>query len=254
MMLFTLKDIQNYRLQAVNGDFGAVKTFIIDDFAWVVRYLVAEVGSRQVLLAVQAIGAADRNAHVLPVNTTKERIMNSPTFDPKQTITREVEQRFSDYFDWPYYWEPEDVPNTMPGDLTAIPLIDMELDREQQEEQELIPQTGETDAGAAEDNRYLCSTQDIFGYTVHAMNDDRNAGKLADMVIEDEDWNIQYLMVDTGGLLPGKKVLLAPSWVQRIDQANSRIDMDLAHETIQDGPEFASIDALNSDIQKSQED
>jgi hypothetical protein len=247
-MLFTLKEIQDYKLRAADGDFGEIKTFLIDDFEWAVRYLVAQVGSRQVLLSVLALGAPDTNAHILPVNVTKDKIMNSPTFDFNQRVSRDVERCFSDYFDWPYYWEPDDVPNTLPGDLTAIPLIDMELDREQQEAQELIPETGISGTESTEANEHLRSTQVLFGQAIHAANDNRNAGKLVDMVTQDENWSILYLMVDTGGLLPGKKVLFAPSWVKQVDEVNSRIDIDLTQETIHNGPEFTSIEELGADV------
>jgi len=244
-MLFTLKDIQKYQLRTADGDFGEIKSFLIDDFEWVVRYLIVEVGSRNVLLSVFAVGTPDSSANLLPVNVTKEKVMNSPTFEMNQRVSREVERRFSDYFEWPYYWEPDDVPNTLPGDLTAVPLIDLELDREQKQSEELIPETGAFGAETTEANKHLRSTRTLFGQAIHATNDDRNAGKLVDMVTQDDDWNILYLVVDTGGLLPGKKVLLAPSWVQRIDEKNSRIDLNLNHETIQDSPQFTSLQDLD---------
>ncbi len=249
-MLFTLKEIQEYQLNAVDGEFGKIKAFLVDDFEWIVRYLVVEVGSRNVLLSVLAVGDPDRDHQVLPVNVTKEKIMNSPNFNVNQRLTRETERQFSDYFEWPYYWEPDDVPNTLPGDLTAVPLIDMELDREQQEgEQELIPQTGTTGSEAAQSNDHLRSTQALFGSTIHTTNDDRSAGKLSDIVAQSEDWNVLYLVVDTGGLLTGKKVLVSPNWVQRIDEAGSRIDVNLKQETIQASPEFHSALDLDSDYQ-----
>ncbi len=251
-MLFTLKEIQEYQLHAVDGEFGKIKTFLVDDFEWIVRYLVVEVGSRNVLLSVLTVGEPDRGHQVLPIHVTKEKIMNSPTFDVNQPLSRETERQFSDYFEWPYYWEADDVPNTLPGDLTAVPLIDMELDREKKEgEQELIPQTG---AETAQSNDHLRSTQALFGSTIHTTNDDRNAGKLSDIVTGNEDWNVLYLVVDTGGLLTGKKVLASPNWVQRVDEAGSRIDVNLKQETIQDSPVFQSISDLDTDYQSRLDD
>jgi hypothetical protein len=239
-MLFTLKDVQKYRLRTTDGDFGEIKTFLIDDFEWVVRYLVVEVGSRNVLLSVLAFEAPDSNEKVLPVNVSRERVMNSPAFDASQPISREIERQFSDYFEWPYYWEPDDVPNTMPGDLTAVPLINLELEREQKE-QELIPETG------SETNQptiHLRSTQELLGATIHTTNDGHHAGKLVDFVSQSEDWNILYLVVETGGLLSSKKVLVSPSWVTQINRVGSQINVNLNQETINESPEFRSIDDL----------
>lgn len=247
-MLFTLKDIQEYKLRAQDGDFGKIKTFLIDDFEWTVRYAVAEIGSRNVLLSVLALDVPDTVNRVLSVNLTRERMMNSPEINFDRPLSRATERQVSDYFEWPYYWDAADVPNTLPGDLTAVPLIDMELDRERQEvgqDQELIPQTGDAD----QDNFHLRSTKDLFGLAIHTTNDDRNAGKLSDIVAQDEDWQILYLVVDTGGLLSGKKVLLSPTWVEKIDESDVRMDVNLAEATIKDSPAFNSVVDLNDDYQ-----
>ncbi len=254
-MLFTLKEVQDYQLRAVDGDFGKMKTFLLDDFEWVIRYLVVEVGSRDVLLSVLAVGEPDRDHKVLPVDVSKDKVMNSPTFDIHQPLSRETEREFSDYFEWPYYWEPDDVPNTLPGDLTAVPLIDMELDREEKEgEQALIPETGTTGPETDQPNDRLRSTQALFGDTIHTTNDNRAAGKLFDIVTQSENWNILYLVVDTGGLLSGKKVLVSPNWVRKIDEAGSRIYVNLKQETIQNSPEFQSIHDLDGDYQSRLDD
>jgi hypothetical protein len=246
-MLFTLKEIQDYRLRTTDGNLGEINTFLIDDFEWMVRYLVVEVSSRHVMLSVLAFDAPDTKTRILPVDVTREAIMNSPTFDFNQPVSREVERRFSDYFDWPYYWEQDEVPTTMEGDMSSIPLIEMELEREKNEEQELIPETGSTDAEESKPNHHLCSTRALFGNTIHTTNDDHKAGKLVDMVTRNEDWDIPYLVVETGGLLSGKKVLIAPGWVQRIDEVNSRMDVNLTQETIRDLPPFNSVLDLTSD-------
>ncbi len=247
-MLFTLKEIHDFRLRAIDGDFGEIKTFLIDDFAWVVRYVVVEAGSRHVLLSTAALGAPVIGEKFLPVNVLKEKIMNSPTFDIDKPVSREIERRFSDHFEWPYYWEPDEVPNTLPGDLTSVPLINLELDREKQvEEQEMIPETGTS--SQEEPAQHLRSTQALFGGTIHTTNDDRNAGKLVDMVAQAEDWNVLYLVVETGGLLSGKKVLIAPTWVKKINETSSQMDVDLKQSTIHDTPEFRSIQDLTPEFQ-----
>jgi hypothetical protein len=194
----------------------------------------------------------DIHAGQMRLNVTQDLLLNSPEIDLDQPLSRDIERELSDYYGWRYYWEPEDVPNTLPGDLTAIPLIDMEIDREKQEqEQELIPQTGtegQDDQQRAED-QYLHSLKRLEGATIHATNDDQNAGKLADIISQDEDWNVMYLVVDTGGLLAGKKVLVSPSWVQKIDELDSRIDISLKSDTIKNSPEFNSYLDLTEEYQ-----
>lgn len=243
-MLHSIKEIQEYQLKATDGDFGEIQFFLFDDFDWVVRYAVVEVGSRRVLLAMHAFGQPDGNARILPVNLTREKIMNSPVIDLNMPISREIETQLSDYYEWPYYWSPTDYPETMPGDLTAVPLIDMELDREEQleqQEQELIPQTGSTP--------HLRSTRQALSSVLHTTNDDKNAGRMVDMVVRDDDWSILYLVADPGGILTGKKVVVSPNWVEQIDEPEMRIDIDLKAETVYNSPSMENVLDLTDDFE-----
>jgi hypothetical protein len=242
-VFFRLKELQDYQLQASDGPFGEIRGFIIDDFAWRVRYMIVVVGSRNVLLSSYTFGQPDPANHHFPVNVTREKVMNSPALDPELKLSREMERRISDYFEWPYYWDADDVPNTRPGDLTSVPLIEMELDKEQQIEADMIPQTG-----SGEDQPHLRNTREILGYTIYAENSNSNAGKLDDLIANGEDWNLLYLVADTGGLLsPGKKVLVSPQWVDAVDEEHSRIVLNLKEETIRNSPEFATIADLTDE-------
>ena len=143
----------------------------------------------------------------------------------------------SDYYDWPYYWEPTEVPNTLSGDLSAVPLIEMQLEREQKEqEQALILDTGSV--STARNELRLHFTSKIFGYTIHASNDNKSAGKLDDFIVQSEDWKIMYMVVSGSGLRSGGSVLVSPSWVEQIAENNSRIDVNLKEETIRISPAY----------------
>ena len=249
--MFCLRDIQGYKLGTLDGDFGEVKAFLIDDYDWVVRYLHVEIDNRQVILSPRAVTNVVMAEGVVTVNVDLDTIMNSPHVDLDKDLSRELERQLSDYYHWPYYWEPTEYPNTMPGDLTIVPLVDMELERQNQEA-ELIPETGVTGDSATNIGNgdfHLRSTHEIFGYTLHATNDNQNAGKLHDLVVQDEDWSILYMVADTGGMLSTRKVLVSPSWVQEIDEDERRILVNLTEDTIKNSPEFSTIEELTPDFQ-----
>lgn len=248
-MVFSLEDIMDYHLRSQDGDFGEVKSCLIDDFDWVIRYLIVEVDGREVLLSTTAMATPVTAARVIPINLSHETIMNSPEIDSGRPLSRDIERQLSDYYKWPYYWEPDEVPNTLPGDLSAVPLIDMQLDKEAQEDQAANQASGNLTTASSEDQPHLRSTKILFGQTVHTTNDDQNAGKLADLIVQSEDWDLLYLVVDTGRLFNEKKVLLAPSWVTNIDELENRIDVKLSAQTIHDAPEFNSIDDLTEEYQ-----
>jgi hypothetical protein len=59
-----------------------------------------------------------------------------------------------------------------------------------------------------------------------------------DFIFDDENWEIRLLVVDTRNWLPGKKVLLSPHWIQRVEWADSSVHFDLMRESIKNSPEF----------------
>jgi hypothetical protein len=238
-VLFSLRDVNNdYRLIAKNEDFGEIRTFIIDSMNWVLRYVVVRVGSRDVLLSTHAFGKFDVNNKTLSLNVSREKVINSPEINLNRRISSEMERQVYDYYQWPYDWESDSVPETQAGDLSAIPLIEMELEREQQ----MVPQTGA-------DTRldHIFSTDHLFDYNLYASNDEQNAGTLHDLIINDAGWRVMYMIVDTNGLFPGgRKIALAPTWVTEIDEVDGRIMVDLQEDTIKDSPEYRTIEDLEA--------
>ena len=241
-MLFNLKDVQGYRLQALDGTFGEIKYFLIDTFHWSVRYVVVQVGSRQVLLPIRSVAIVDALSKALLVNLSSEKIMNSPEIPLDRPFLRAREQELFDYYEWPYYWDAADVPSTMPGDLTAVPLINMELEREAAED-EMIPQTGQ------QEDQHLYHSDVLFNATVHATNNDQNAGLLSDLIVRDADWEVLYAAIETGTPLARRKVVLAPTWIEQIDAADGRVDVNLTSDTIEGSPEFKDVMDINEDYQ-----
>jgi hypothetical protein len=248
-VLFSLNEIRNYQLRAQDGDLGEINSFLIDDFNWVVRYVVVNVDRRNILLSVFALSSPEPAGRIIPTSLTRDKILNSPEIDLNQPLSREIERQLSDYYSWPYYWEPGDIPTTQPGDLSAVPLIEMELDKEAKEDQTFDSVESNSTDASGKSEYHLHSTKVLFGETIHATNDDKNAGKLADMIAQDKDWNILYLVVETGGLLGGAKVLVSPNWVKTIDDLDKRIDVELTSGTIQNSPGFNTIEDITEEYQ-----
>ena len=109
--VYSGKDISGYHIHALDGEIGHVDDFIIDEDSWSVRYLQIDtsnwIGGKTVLLAarwIQRIDPADGKIHV---DVTKERIENSPEFDPGTAIDRAFEERLHQHYGLPAYWERE---------------------------------------------------------------------------------------------------------------------------------------------------
>jgi hypothetical protein len=85
---------------------------------------------------------------------------------------------------------------------------------------------------------HLRSMKDVTGYTIQAT--DGEIGHVDDFLVDDDAWNIRYIVIDTRNWLPGKKILVAPQWIANVDWKNSNVYVNLSREAIKSGPEFNS--------------
>ncbi|NUO09873.1 MAG: hypothetical protein HUU08_14545 [Candidatus Brocadia sp.] len=51
-------------------------------------------------------------------------------------------------------------------------------------------------------------------YHIHAIGGE--IGHVSDFPVDDNTWIVRYIVVDTGGWLPGKKILIAPLWIDKV--------------------------------------
>ena len=63
--------------------------------------------------------------------------------------------------------------------------------------------------------RISAASKTVTGYHIHAS--DGEIGHVEDFLVEDADWSIHYLVVDTTNWWPGKKVLISPRSAREID-------------------------------------
>ncbi|HEX7974481.1 MAG TPA: PRC-barrel domain-containing protein [Anaerolineales bacterium] len=246
-MIRNLKDLIGYTVRATDGDIGRVYDFHFDDKQWAIRYLVmdlADLGaSRRVLLSPLTLGQADDEAQVLPVALTMEQVRGSPDIAADQPVSRQQEIELHDYYGWPFYWDMTSLSGLGPGNLlAAYPLIESESAAQASQDE----QAGASPPMPSKDS-YLHSAEKVFGYSIQARDGD--IGKLEDFIVDDQDWRILYMVVDTGGWLTGRSVLVAPAWVKEVSWPERRVVVDLKRQTIQDSPEYEGVYPLDADYQ-----
>ena len=74
------------------------------------------------------------------------------------------------------------------------------------------------------------AVQDMAGLRIHATDGD--LGYVHDVYLEDSDWRVQYLQVDTRHWLPGRHVLLAPTVVQHLDWDDRRMNVAITRDEV----------------------
>ena len=232
-MLIKAKTIQGYRLESLNGELGRVKEFYFDDLHWTIRYLVVDTGTwlsgRKVLLSPYALVAVNTKEQHIEINLSKKQIEDSPSLNSDKPVSRQFEESYYGYYGMPMYWGG-------PHMWGAYPYI--ERDREKWREYA---------QGEKAWDPHLRSTNDVSGYHVQAA--DGEIGHVEDFIIDDETWAIRYLIIDTRNWWLGKKVLVAPQWIERVSWSESKVFINLPRETIRQSPEYTGESLLTREYE-----
>ena len=249
-MLRSSKELNGYTVLDLNGEaVGTVDDLLFDDLAWVMRYLVVDLGvwlpGRKVLVPPGALEQPDWGGGVsFPVKLTKAQIERGPDIDADQPISRQQEEALHDYFQWQPYWR-----DVTPFDAQAagVPTESyLETMRRAGREKE-APTSEEMmeKVSAAEHtgDPHLRSSDEVFGYDIQAT--DGAIGHVEDFIIDTVLWTIRYIVVDTRNWLPGKKVLIAPQWVKQFSWQEADAYVDLTRTEIKESPEYDPAAPVN---------
>lgn len=233
-MLRSASKLKNFRILASDGEVGKVKDIYFDDQSWTVRYFIVDTGtwlkSRQVLVSPVAVSQARWEQQALDVTLTRQQVHNSPGIDADKPVSRQQETSLVQYYGWPMYWE---------GYFAAYPPVGMAMPL-----QPAMPGMGPATIAAEtavvqrqqKGDPHLRSQRELVGYDIHAINGD--AGHVDDMLVEDGQWIMRYIVVDTRNWLPGRRVLISPQWVLSVDWLRRKVGVDLLKKEIKQAPVF----------------
>jgi uncharacterized protein YrrD len=101
-----------------------------------------------------------------------------------------------------------------------------------------VLQTDEDNPGDKEsdDDPHLRSTKKVTGYSVIAA--DGEIGNIEDFIIDDSNWKLDFVIVDTGRWFPGKKVIISPKWIKEIKWDTSTVIVNASVDNVKNSPEF----------------
>lgn len=232
-MLVKAKTLTGYSLHCLDGEIGTVVDFDFDDQHWAVRYLVANTGNwltrKQVLISPYALIAVDAAAGNISVDLTKRQIEESPRLDTDKPVSHQFEQEYYTYYGWPMYWsgrymwgyspflvrDPTQWRPSAPGDEAWDP--------------------------------HLRSMNDMKGHVIKAT--DGEIGHVDGFLLDNEAWAIRYLIIDTQNWWPGKHVLVAPRWIDKISWSESTVFVNLSRDSIKQSPEYLGQELVSRDYE-----
>ncbi|MEO6994938.1 MAG: PRC-barrel domain-containing protein [Lacunisphaera sp.] len=234
-MLNHATTLKGYKLNSRDGNIGKVKEFYFDDRYWTIRYLVADTGNwltgQKVLISPYALGAVEPLGKDIVVDLTKKQIEGSPSLDADKPVSRQFEVSYYGHYGMPKYW----------GGVYSWGEYPYPM-RDQTKWSDFTRDDKPWDPD-------LRSTEEVSGYHIEAT--DGGVGHVEDFIIDTETWAIRYLIVSTRNWWPGKKVLISPQWINRVNWAERKVFVGLSRETIKASPEYNESALLNREYESS---
>ena len=245
-MLRNAAEIDGYAIAASDGHLGTVSDFLFDDVSWLIRWLVVDTGNwlsgRQVLLPTIALGHIDPERREFSVRLTRQQVKDSPDLDTKRPVSRQMEANIYDYYGSSPYWSTGLYMGGYGYGYGGV-VMGSPSSREAMRREEDIASSQRSD-----DDPHLRSIEAIAGYHIHA--NDGEIGHVDDFLVEDADWSIRYLVVDTRNWWPGRKVLVSPRLVREIGWTDGLVNINVDRQSVKDSPAYDASKTVDRDYEK----
>jgi hypothetical protein len=237
-MLFAVSGLEGCAVKASDGDVGSVTDFLFDDQNWKIRWMVVGAGHwlprRRLLIHPSAIEPltlppksqlpmmSPGDTLELSVNLTRHEIEAGPHWDEDEPVNKDMEAALYDYYGWDPYW------GASHFGAALMPNAEQRIvaDAERRDADDEIPPVDGADR--------LVSAASFKGYYVHALDGD--IGHVENLLADDANWEIRYLVIATRNWWPGKIVQLSPYAVKAIDWFGEHVNMNVTRDQVQSAP------------------
>ncbi len=113
--------------------------------------------------------------------------------------------------------------------------------------EEAVKNSKNTPDAETEGDPHLRSVKKVQGYTIHALDD--TIGDVEDFIVDDSNWKINYMVVDTGNWFPGKKVTISPDLIKEINWETSEVRINASVEQVKNSPEYDASKQLSTEYE-----
>ncbi len=223
----SLKNIIGYTVETTDGEKGKIKDFLFDEEKWIIRYIDVDFGNffkdKRILLPINVLIDLLWDSKHFLLNITKEDIEKSPTPEDKLTISREYEKELMKHYGFSAYWSSGDMAQGLYYPIRPINIPSKVVKDENLSEEKM--------------DSKLRSFNEVKEY--HILATDGNLGHVEDMIADDDDWQMIYLVVDTSNWRPwSKKLILLINWLEKISYETREVSINLHSDIIKNAPEY----------------
>lgn len=215
----SLKEMLYYNIITRDGKIEKINNFYFSGNPWVVRYIAVNKGGmlnkRLVLVSIAFVQEVNKKKKEISLDLTLNQIINSPDVVEEEEISCQKEMEVSHYYALGYYW----IGNNpwgkvlLPEDLKNAGIPDLEPDSNKK----------------AHTN--LQSIREVLKY--HVQVEDGEIGYVKDMVINFRTWTIDFFILNSQNILPGKTILASSGWLKKINREERKIHFALYKKIFQ---------------------
>ena len=241
-MLLKASSIKGLPIEARDGQVGSVHDLLFEVDCWRVRWLAVDTGfwlfGRKVLLPVSHLGSLGVGASSVPVDLSRDQVEDSPGSGIDLPVSRRMESSIYGHYGWAPYW-PAGAGAAFMSPLAApAPLAPAAgMPGTPDAAAAGAPAAGPAgDGDGSEGDPHLRSAREVTGYAIQCRDDE--VGHVEDLLVDGERWAIRYLIVDTRNWWPGRKVLVAPGWIEGIAWAERAVRVARTCGEIKAAPEY----------------
>jgi hypothetical protein len=212
--------MNGYTLRCEDGEIGRAVDFYLEEREWFIRFVVCDAREsfgRYVLIPPQALESpADTCGRTLRLCTTRSTIKNSPPVRTDRPVTRAQQHILDRYYTW-HLQTPGDLIESLFSDPAAEPVMH--------------------------------SARELLSYHLH--NDEGELAGVEDFIIDDDKWDIDYLVLQAGLWLPGKRFLLDPRWIEEVGVRDKRLYTELPSEKVRRSPDYDPSEVITPALERA---
>lgn len=232
----SLNELSSNIVETNDGKTANVKDFLFDEKEWRIRYMDADFGglftSKKILIPKAFFKQPPWESNIFPTEISSGDIENCPKVDDHLPVSREYENILHEHYELDPYWGTAYIATS--GSFYPPRPI----------------KTPEKDVKEENIESILRSFKEIIGYKIKSLTD--VFGQIDDILIDDVDWQIVYLVIDTKSWVPwSKRVIIAVDWLDEISYTKHMVKLNLTTESIKDAPEFVMEKLVDEKFEKS---